>query len=502
MPLPVWVLLLFSLTFIVVKTRLHHRRIPPGPQGFPLLGNLFDFPKSHYGEKFSKMAAEYGDIVHLSLFGQSIIVLSSFESAVEILEKRSANYSDRPRSVMAKLTDYVDWVLVLMQYGPKWRSHRRVLSHSFHPSMLERAEPMLTDVAHCLLRNLRLAPSRFSEHIGFAFADSMMRLIYGIRLADRKDQYFRMAETIVDVGSAMSTPGAFLVDTFPALQYVPSWFPGAQFKRLAATWAAQTRSYRDQLFEAGRASFDDNSADSLISTFMAAISEVTSGAQDRGEVCRGAAATAYADVHGGLPVFFITATNREVQEKAQAELHSVIGSDRLPEFHDRTSLPFMNALIKEVLRWHVISPIGVPHRSVADDVYNGYLIPAGSIVIPNIWAMARDQSEYPDPDCFRPERFLKDGKIDPNVRDPATFTFGFGRRICPGLHFVDRSLFIIFASILHVFKIGPGVDERGDPVPVRMKFVETSLTARPEMFGCSIEPRSTHTEQLVRSLFQ
>lgn len=79
------------------------------------------------------------------------------------------------------------------------------------------------------------------------------------------------------------------------------------------------------------------------------------------------------------------AMHKDVQAKAQNELDSVVGPDRLPTFADRESLPYMNALIKEVLRWHVISPIGVAHRSTADDMYGGYLIPAGTLIIPNVW---------------------------------------------------------------------------------------------------------------------
>ena len=75
----------------------------------------------------------------------------------------------------------------------------------------------------------------------------------------------------------------------------------------------------------------------------------------------------------------------DVQKKAQAELDTVIGSGRLPEFADSGSLPYVNSLIKEVHRWHPVLLIGIPHRSVAHNQYQGYDIPAGSIVIPNVW---------------------------------------------------------------------------------------------------------------------
>ncbi|KAI0629111.1 cytochrome P450 [Trametes polyzona] len=448
-------------------------------------GNVLDFPQSHYGPSFLKLAERYGDLVYFNLLGQPVVVVNSYQVAVDILEKRSVNYSGRPRSIMAELTGYDDWVSVLMQYGQKWRAHRRAISQSLHPDVLESAKPTLTKATQDFLQDLLHAPERLSNHIGFAFAKATMRLIYGLQLTDPDDKFVQMANTIVRVGSAMATPGAFLVDTFPILRHVPPWFPGAGFKRTAENWRMQTRLYRDQLFDAGRATVERGVVDSLVGQVLEQTALDLTSPSDLSEVedmCRGAAATAYA---GGadttdavVHVFFLAmALHLDAQAKAQEELDAIIGPDRLPTFVDREALPYTNALIKEVLRWHVISPMGVAHRSVEDDIYNGYLIPAGTLVIPNQWAMGREEAVYPDPDCFRPERFLRDGKINPNVRDPSSFVFGFGRRICPGLHLVDISLFITFASILHVFRISPPLDKDGTPLPPKARFVETSLTA-------------------------
>ncbi len=83
--------------------------------------------------------------------------------------------------------------------------------------------------------------------------------------------------------------------------------------------------------------------------------------------------------------FFAMALYPEVQKKAQLELDSVVGSERLPEFSDRPSLSYLNALVKELLRWHPALSVGVPHRAIADDEYNGCLIPGGASVFVNIW---------------------------------------------------------------------------------------------------------------------
>ena len=87
-----------------------------------------------------------------------------------------------------------------------------------------------------------------------------------------------------------------------------------------------------------------------------------------------------------LGAFFLSmAMHPDVQRKAQDELDRVVGKDRLPTFADRDALPYVSALLKELLRWHVVAPIATPHRTVADDEYNGYHIPAGATIIPNVW---------------------------------------------------------------------------------------------------------------------
>lgn len=82
----------------------------------------------------------------------------------------------------------------------------------------------------------------------------------------------------------------------------------------------------------------------------------------------------------------------DVQKKAQEELDRVIRPNKLPTFADRAKLPYIEAVVNESLRWHPVAPMGIPHMCTEDDLYEGYLIPKGSLVLPNIW--------YPSPFPF------------------------------------------------------------------------------------------------------
>jgi len=120
--------------------------------------------------------------------------------------------------------------------------------------------------------------------------------------------------------------------------------------------------------------------------------------------------------------------NPEARKKAQEELDRVVGKNRLPDFSDKENLPYIDALMKELLRWNPPLPLSVPTRVTQEDVYRGYVIPEGATVVQNVWAIFRDPSIYPDPETFNPDRFLKDGKINPLVLNPEDRAFGTGRR--------------------------------------------------------------------------
>lgn len=83
--------------------------------------------------------------------------------------------------------------------------------------------------------------------------------------------------------------------------------------------------------------------------------------------------------------FLAMALNPDALKKAQAELDMVVGPHRLPTHDDRDDLPYVNAVVKETLRWQTAVPFSIPHKITEDTVYNGYFIPAGTTIVPNSW---------------------------------------------------------------------------------------------------------------------
>jgi cytochrome P450 len=174
-------------------------------------------------------------------------------------------------------------------------------------------------------------------------------------------------------------------------------------------------------------------------------------------------------------------TNPDIQLRAQDELDAIVGRSRTPTFADAPSLPYIQAIVKETLRWRPAAPLGVPHATTEDDWYEGMFIPKGTICISNIWQCHHDPASYgDDAESFKPERFLDgNGGLIPGpveTRDDGHSGFGFGRRICVGKHSANDTLFISMATLLWATRLERARDENGKEVPLDIEtLVDTGV---------------------------
>jgi len=181
----------------------------------------------------------------------------------------------------------------------------------------------------------------------------------------------------------------------------------------------------------------------------------------------------------------------DVQEKAHALLESVVGTNRLPTFQDRPSLPYIDAILRECMRWRPVFPLAIMHAAVESDVYKGYYIPKGATITPNVWAMCHNEKKYQNASEFNPDRFLNlDGTL---TDDTVSFVWGFGRRVCPGRHIAESSIWSAMACLLAVFKFSRAKDDNGREVEIKPQW-HGGLTVRPSPFPCSITPRNAEMD--------
>ena len=159
----------------------------------------------------------------------------------------------------------------------------------------------------------------------------------------------------------------------------------------------------------------------------------------------------------------VLVNHQEIQNQAYKEIGRVIGK-RNPTLEDRLSMPFMEALILETLRYHSLLMFAVPHESRCDAQLNGYFIPKGSFIFPNLWGMHHDSRYWENPWQFKPSRFIEDGNVvaPDHKKKQRLLAFGAGRRQCPGEVFARNRLFILTCLMLQKFKF---IQAEGHPLP-------------------------------------
>jgi len=140
----------------------------------------------------------------------------------------------------------------------------------------------------------------------------------------------------------------------------------------------------------------------------------------------------------------------QIMQKVQEELDFVVGKNNVVEESHLPKLPYLYAVMKEILRLHPVLPLMVPHCPSETCIVGGYTIPQGSRVFVNVWSIHRDPSIWEKPLEFIPERFL-DSQWDYSGKDFSYFPFGSGRRICAGIAMAEKMFLLSLASLLHSF---------------------------------------------------
>ncbi|KAI9445988.1 cytochrome P450 [Lactarius indigo] len=480
---------------LLVLMRASRRRLPypPGPKRLPLVGNLFSMPSREEWLTYRDWSEQLGsDVIHADVMGSHIIILNSMKAAKDLLEKRSSIYSDRPHLVAVQDLFGMDYNLGLARYGPAWRHSRREFLAHLGPTDLEEYQPLEQQAVHRLLRNLLSSPENFAQHLRHMAGQVILSIAYGIDVLPENDPYVADAEKVLRAVAVATTKEAMLLDSIPWLVKMPSWFPGARYKRYAREWyPIVVGAVKTTCDKVKRELAAGTATPSVAAKLISKLDEDST--EEDLWVARVVPDTMYVGgtdtTVSALQTFILAMTlYPEVQRKAQAEIDQVVGNSRLPDFSDQDRLPYVQAVLKEFLRWHPVTPLGVPHKVMVCDTYEGYYIPAGSTIIPNTWAMMHDPAIFAEPDRFLPERWLSpDAPAFPNQ------AFGFGARQCPGRFFARASIWSNIAGILAAFDITPTKD--GPPEEA----YSSGIVSYVKPFRCNILPRSAAAASLVRA---
>ncbi|CAE6405714.1 unnamed protein product [Rhizoctonia solani] len=501
--------LLIGATLGLLLLRFYRTRVdsslPPSPPKHWFWGNK-DIVNQSY--RFVPLGTELkdalGDIITTTTPFGTFITLNSIELATELLEKHASATANRPRNTM--IQELLGWSeAVGFREHDEWhKKQRRILASALHPTAARSYESQHLESTLELLRRISHDQRSFQKHTSDVIGNFILRLAYGYT----PSQDDTLLATVHSAFSYLAKASAqyFPVNDFPILKSLPAWFPGGHFQKFGREGRQSRDLYANGLFEMVFEQVRNGGAEHP--SYASQLLESKGGANITDtdmELIKWTAASLFtggSTTTVGLIWSFIliVSLHPETAKLARAEIDAVVGRERVPEFKDREKMPYMEALLQEVMRLCPVAPLGLPHSATEDIQLGGYRIPKNATINPNIWAMLRDSKHYSSPNTFDPARYLK-AVPDP---DPRKYIFGFGRRVCPGLHVANNATWIICAGILSVFDLHPGqellarVEQLGGRDSRQMyKLFKPYLVYDPLPFSCNFVPRDQAAVELL-----
>ncbi|KAI3319057.1 O-methylsterigmatocystin oxidoreductase [Xylariaceae sp. AK1471] len=484
----------------------------PGPRGLPILGNLYQLSIRPQHE-LTAWAREYGELFQIKLGLTTWIYVNSPEAAREIMDKQSAHTSSRLPTPVASDLIGGDMRFVLMPDNKKWSFWRRTTHRLLTPSMclgyLANQELEAKQLVYdCLTDNKN--ETEFYSHARRFATSIIMATTYGWRLPTAHGHDIEKIYQILHELSDSTVPGTYIADAAPFLAKLPpslQWWRKDGLKHLdyqIEVWMGYWR----RLQKRAQLGVSPN----CFGTQLISSSPLTELEQGflAGSLVEAGAETTSTTINSCLRYL---ANNPHAQAAAHAELDAVIGRKRSPTFADQGSLAYIEACHRETSRLRPPSNNGVLHYTTKDLEYKGFYIPKGVVVAMNQYAMYYDPVRYPDPEQFRPERFLRQAgpshdsgaprwSYDAEAGDlPDRWVFGAGRRLCPGMHFAVNSLYIGLAKILWAFEIKRLLDENGCEIQLDVSdeggYMDGRFTV-PKPYRLRFVPRSKEIEEIIR----
>ncbi|XP_072396455.1 methyl farnesoate epoxidase-like isoform X3 [Diabrotica undecimpunctata] len=488
------VLLLCLLAYYDTKKP---KNFPPGPKWWPILGSAPQIASiqkrtNHFVYATSELAKKYGPILGLKVGTEVIVIVNGYAANKEFL--LSEDLSGRP---IGEFFDKRTWgkrrgILLVDQHF--WQEQRRFFlkqlrefgfgTKSMSMSIEEEAQELVQYILRTINQNDSVVfnvHNMFNLHI----LNCLWKMLAGVRYMAEDAKMRELQSILNELFQAVSMVGATF-SHFPILKYIAPEKSGYNvyvknhkliwdFIRKEIAYHKSTHnphSPRDVMdvylnvlkSEDGKSVGESFSEDQLVATcmdmFMAG-SETTSNTLS-------------------FAVLYLI-LYPEVQKKAQAEIDYVIGKCRTPCLADRPRMPYLECVVLESLRMFGGRAFTVPHRALRDTYLCGYRIPKDVLVIANLYGcMLEEGCEYENPDVFKPERFLENGKI---FLPDSFIPFGIGKHRCLGESLARANVFIFLAVLLQNFDLNICPEH-----PPTTEWID-GVTPGPKPFKARITPR-------------
>ncbi|UPX15940.1 uncharacterized protein EKO05_0006370 [Ascochyta rabiei] len=463
----------FVASFILVFVRLYRYSklsarpagYPPGPKTAPFIGNLHQLPVSRPELKFTEYARQFGALTGLKLGRQNLVVLNTWEAVRDLIEQKGSIYSSRPSIPVCDIVVPNGENPALSVYGDQWRGQRKRLVEFLGGDRTDKMKPVQDAESTQMIYDMMHQPEDFERHVDRSFGATILATVFGRRgktmePGGKLDSFFKVeAQWAASLGATSYPP----LNSFPFLANVPDYLtPWKGWKdRALLIRNEQERVYGTLLSETRERLTEGKGKDCFLATVLK--TQVKERYTDKhlshlsGVLLEGGAETSASSI---MIFIMAMAAYPDVLAKAQEEVDGICGTSRMPNKDDIDNLSYIRSCMLEVLRHRPIIPLGVPHNTTATDTYGDYTIPTNTDIIINAWRINHDESFYDEPATFNPDRYMQDeyGR-GASVRSQdikgrrMNYTFGAGRRVCPGQKFAENSMRIHFAKLVWAFDI-------------------------------------------------
>ncbi|XP_049361418.1 flavonoid 3'-monooxygenase CYP75B137-like [Solanum verrucosum] len=436
-----------------------NKGLPPGPKPLPLIGNLYSLDPTY----FASLSQTYGPICRLWLGKKVGIIITSPALAREVLKDKDTIFANRDVPAAARELSYGGNNILWTPYGPKWRMLRKVcvrdmLSSSTLDSVYALRRKELRQSINYFYSQKGL-PVNVGEQMFLTLLNVITSMLWGgtVKGEERASLGAEFRHIVTEMAALVSIPN--YSDFYPGLAWFDLQGVTKKMKVLAKRFDKIFESMIDQRQKLHRNAEMGDGVGQESKDFLQVLLKLKDEADLKMpltmteikallmEMVLGGTATTANTVEFAMAEIM---HKPDVLRKLQQEVDTVVGKDNIVEESHIQQLPYLYAVMKEVLRMHPATPLLVPHCPSETCTVGGYTVPKGSRVFINVWAIHRDASIWKNPTEFRPERFL-DNKWDFSGNDLNYFPFGSGRRICVGIAMAERMFMYSLASLIHSF---------------------------------------------------
>ncbi|XP_020592817.1 geraniol 8-hydroxylase-like [Phalaenopsis equestris] len=475
---------IFFFTAIAILLRRSSSRnlaLPPGPRPLPVLGNLLELGQNPH-RSLALLARTHGPVMYLRLGSIYTVVISSPASAKEVLKTKDHSTSARQIPDVMQAVGHHQVSVAWLSPNQSWRYLRTLMkANLFNARSLEATQLLRRRKVQELIEYIKGKNGEI-VHVARAAFCTVINLISTTFLSMDMVDIFKSesAQELKDLMSGIMEEAGSpnLSDFFPFLAPIDLQGRRRRFK----AYFKKLNDFFDVVMDNRSAGDGGRTNHDLLDVLLQLNREENSKLNRRiiksllMDSFVAGSETSSTTVEWAMAELL---RRPELMATARDEIATVIGLEREVEESDMSSLPFLQAVLKETLRLHPPVPLLLPRKAEASTEINGYMVPKRSQLLVNVWAIGRDERVWENPDCFVPERFLGGSEIGFDGHHFELLPFGSGRRICPGLPLGVRMVELMLASLLQSFEWGLPDGMKPEDLDLTEKFGLTLVMAAP-----------------------